>query len=197
MTFQHPREWIARRWFFARFRRRFRELGNGSFIVSPFRIDGAPEIAIGVGTFVQRGVWLYCAGLDGELSTLTIGARCVFGYNNHITAARDVSIGDDVLTANNVFISDSDHGFEDTTTPIMQQPLRVKAPVSIGSGSWIGENACVLGASIGRNCVIGANAVVVTDIPDFSVAVGNPARVVRQFDPLSQQWRKIERACRS
>jgi len=159
-------------------------------IHSPFRLDGASGIDIGQSTLFQRGAWLYCCGIEGEVppASLKVGEGCVFGYNNHITSVRDVEIGDHVLTANNVYISDNVHAYEDISRPIIQQPVKFKAAVSIGSGSWIGENVCIIGASVGKNCVIGANAVVSRDIPDYSVAVGIPAMVIKQYDQQSQKW---------
>lgn len=181
-------EKLARTWFALRHRGSFKHIGGKTVIASPFRLDGPEGISIGSETFVQRGGWLYCRGIDGKPASLTIGDGCVFGYNNHVTAVREVLIGDEVLTANNVFISDNVHGFDDISTPIMHQPVLFKKAVSIGSGSWIGENACIIGASVGRNCVIGANAVVTRDVPDFCVAAGVPAVVIRQYDLASRTW---------
>jgi acetyltransferase-like isoleucine patch superfamily enzyme len=175
-------------WFAARHGASFARLGRTAFMFRPYRIDGAGSIEIGDGTSLQRGGWLYCVSADGEPARLTIGRGCDFGYQNHITCVRSVTIGDHVLTANNVHISDNSHAYEDVTRPILQQPVRFRRAVSIGSGSWIGENVCVLGASIGRNCVIGANAVVTRDIPDFCVAVGIPAVVIRRFDAARGEW---------
>ena len=166
----------------------FRMAGRGAFLFRPFRIDGAEGIEIGERTVMQRGGWLYCCGIDNIPASLKLGKGCVFGYNNHITAVRNVVIGDYVLTANNVYISDNLHGYEDITKPIMHQPVRFKGAVEIGDGCWIGENACIIGARIGKNCVIGANAVVTRDIPDYSVAVGIPAVIIRQWDPQLQKW---------
>lgn len=170
----------------------FRMIGRGAFLFRPFRIDGARGIEMGSKTVLQRGTWLYCCGIEGIPASLKIGKGCVFGYNNHITAVRDVVIGDNVLTANNVYISDNLHGYENITKPILHQPVRFKKSVVIGDGCWIGENACIIGACIGKNCVIGANAVVTHDIPDYSVAVGVPAEVIRQFDPHSKKWISVE-----
>ena len=64
--------------------------------------------------------------------------------------------------------------------------------VEIGEGSWLGENVCVLGTHIGKHCVIGANSVVTKDIPDYSVAVGIPAKVIKRFDLESKSWRRID-----
>ncbi len=162
--------------------------GKRAFISLPFRLDGAESIKLGDFSVVQARGWLYCITVDDLQARLTIGSRCVLGYNNHIAAVREVVIGDDVLTANNVYISDNIHGYEDINTPIMQQSVRFKQSVHIGQGTWIGENVCVIGANIGRNCIIGANSVVTCDIPDFSVAVGVPARVIKQYDQVLCEW---------
>jgi acetyltransferase-like isoleucine patch superfamily enzyme len=184
-------EKICRLWFALRHRSAFAAIGRQSYIVSPFRIDGADSISIGTATFVQRGSWLYCQGIEGKPAGLVIGNRCVFGYNNHITAVRDVVIGDDVLTANNVFIADNVHGYEDIDTPIIDQPVRFRNRTSIGSGSWIGENACIIGASVGKNCVVSANAVVTHDVPDYCVVAGVPASIIRRFDPEKTEWARV------
>lgn len=166
----------------------FKMIGRGAFLFRPFRIDGAGGIEVGQKTIMQRGGWLYCCGIDNVPALLKLGKGCVFGYNNHITAVRNVVIGDYVLTANNVYISDNLHGYKDISKPIMHQPVRFKRAVVIGDGCWIGENACIIGARIGKNCVIGANAVVTSDIPDYSVAAGVPAVVIKKFDQNSQEW---------
>ena len=162
--------------------------GQRAFVGWPFRLDGAGNIKLGDFSVVQARGWLYCVPVNNVSAQLTIGSRCVLGYNNHIAAVREVVIGDDVLTANNVYISDNIHCYEDINTPIMRQPVRFKQSVYIGQGAWIGENVCVIGANIGRNCIIGANSVVTSDIPDFSVAVGVPARVIKQYDHVLCEW---------
>ena len=167
------------------------KLGRGSVIFNSFRLDGEQNIAIGDKVLIQRNAWLYCVGINNEKATLSIGNGCTFGYNNHITSVREVIIGNSVLTANNVYISDNLHDYEDVNRPVIDQPVKFKGPVSIGDGCWIGENVCVIGAKIGRNCVIGANAVVNSDIPDYSVAVGIPARVIKTFDHGRMEWINI------
>lgn len=165
--------------------------GPHAFLHSPYRIEGSTFIRIGANSVMQSGAWLYCVPSDGEKAQLSIGSGCVLGYNNHITAVRDVVIEDDVLTANNVFISDNLHAYEDVATPILHQPVRFKKRVVIGRGCWLGENVCIVGASVGRNSVIGANAVVTDDIPDYCVAIGAPARVIRRFDPVKGAWVRV------
>ncbi len=162
--------------------------GMNSFIHSPFRIDGGENIIIGERSLLQSGTWLYCDPIAPHDGYLKIGSDCVFGYNNHISAVREIVIEDFVLTANNVYISDNLHEYEDITTPIINQSIRFKQSVFIGRGSWIGENVSIIGAKIGRNCVIGANSVVTHDVPDFSVAVGAPAKIIRQYNQEINEW---------
>jgi acetyltransferase-like isoleucine patch superfamily enzyme len=90
-----------------------------------------------------------------------------------------------------VYITDQNHGYEDITIPISKQSQPERA-VSIGDGSWLGHGSVVLpGVTIGRHVVIGANSVVTKDIPDFSVAVGVPAKVIRRFDESRQEWLSV------
>ena len=77
------------------------------------------------------------------------------------------------------------------TIPVIKQGVTSRGAVVIGEGTWIGENANVLSCKVGRNCVVGANAVVISDIPDCSVAVGVPARVVKRYDPVEKRWTKV------
>jgi acetyltransferase-like isoleucine patch superfamily enzyme len=84
-----------------------------------------------------------------------------------------------------VYITDQNHGYGDVDRPISQQTQPEK-PVTIGSGSWLGTGTVVLpGASIGKHVAVGANSVVTGELPDFCVAVGAPARVIRQYSPES------------
>ena len=184
---------LARLLFAQRYRTEFAYLGHNAFLYSPSRIEGANGIHLGDATVLQRGGWLYCVGQGSDGAELKIGQNCVFGYNNHITAIKHVVIGNHVLTANNVYISDNVHMYEDITRPIMNQPIVMKGRVEIGDGCWLGENVAVIGASIGKNCVIGANAVVTSDIPDYCVAVGVPARVIRRYDIQLAVWVSVNR----
>jgi acetyltransferase-like isoleucine patch superfamily enzyme len=112
---------------------------------------------------------------------VTIGDRCLIGRGSGIVGHFSIEIGDDVWTGHNVYITDQNHGYEDVTRPISQQSQPERA-VKIGDGSWLGYGSVVLpGVTIGEHCVIGANSVVTHDVPSFSVAVGVPARVIKQY----------------
>lgn len=171
--------------------RRFRRLGPRAYVVKPLRLNGTQYMSLGRDVRVQTFSWLIAIKLDEHDPELTIGDGCALGDFNHIAAVRRVVFGKNVLTANGVYVSDNLHRFEDIRTPIMDQPVRFKAEVHIGDGTWLGENVCVIGARIGRNCVIGANSVVTKDIPDYCVAVGSPAQVIRRFNLESEKWENV------
>jgi acetyltransferase-like isoleucine patch superfamily enzyme len=114
---------------------------------------------------------------------VVIGDRTVIGRGSHIVGHLSIEIGDDVQTGPYVYITDQNHAYQDPDMPIGRQWPN-DAPVRIGSGSWLGAGAIVLpGSSIGRNVVVGAGSVVTGQLPDFSVAVGSPARVVKRYLP--------------
>src|SRR5665213_3656983 len=158
----------------------FAEMGARTRISPPFRFYGLNQMSLGDEVMINSDCWLQTIpGHGDECSTkLIIKAHAGIGMGAHIAAAKQIVIEEYVLLGRNVHISDHAHAFEDIKIPIMQQDIGSIAPVSIGRGTWLGQNVVVLpGVTIGRHCVIGANSVVKSSIPDFSVAVGAPARV--------------------
>jgi len=195
-------EWMLHR--YARIRTRlftlllagqFREIGSGSRIVPPFRFGGLHEISLVEGVIIHRDCWIHVIAGHGDETApkLTIQSHAAIGMGATISAARRVVIGEHVLLARNVYISDHAHAFANPGVPIRNQGLTGIAPVVIGRHSWLGQNVVVLpGVTIGEHCVIGANAVVNSSIPDFSVAVGAPARVIKRYDPATGTWQRVK-----
>jgi len=169
----------------------FKKLGRGSYFMKKLRLDGARYIEIGHKVTVQKFSWFFAAKIDNIEPQIIIGDGCVLGNFNHIAAVHSVILGKNVLTADKVYISDNLHVYENIMVPIMHQGIKFKATVSIGDGSWIGENVAIIGAKIGKNCIVGANSVVTKDIPDYSVAVGSPAKVVKQYNLQNNKWENI------
>lgn len=140
---------------------------------------------------INYRTWLEAQPLTaGGECRLEIGKGSVIGNYNHIYATRRITIGNHVLIADKVYISDNLHSYGDIHVPIMHQPVKQLKEVHIGNGSWLGEHVCILGAKIGRNCVIGANAVVTRDIPDYCVATGVPARIIKRYCFSTLQWER-------
>ena len=121
-----------------------------------------------------------------------IGDRCLIGKGSGIVGHFEISIGNDVWTGHHVYITDQNHDYRDVTRPISQQSMPERS-VTIGDGSWLGYGVVVLpGASIGKHVVIGANSVVPAgEIPDYSVAVGSPARVVKRWTE-ERGWMSVD-----
>lgn len=174
--------WLSNYW-------RFKRLGFFSYINNSLKINGAQNIEIGRKVLIQYKTWLAAMPLTGNHKPiLMIGDGTVIGNFNHIYATNRIIIGTKVLTADKVYISDNLHGFEDVSKPIISQPLKQVCDVVIGDGAWLGENVCIIGASVGKNSVIGANSVVTKNIPDFCVAVGAPAKIIKRYNIKTKTW---------
>ena len=169
---------------------KFAYIHHDASIKSPLHIDCPSYMYIG-DVVVGYKSWLAAVPLtDAPKCSLTIKDGCILGHFNHIYATGELIIEENVLTADRVYISDNLHGYEDISIPIHKQAIKQNGVVIIGEGSWLGENVCVIGASVGKHCVIGANSVVTKDIPDYSVAVGIPAKVIKKYDFELKQWVK-------
>lgn len=146
---------------------------------------------IAIGSWVSIGSFAVMEALVPDRGvTVHIGDGTYIGHFLRLTAVGGVHIGNEVLIADRVYISDTNHIYEDITEPIKRQGLRDGRRVQIDEGTWIGIGAVVCGdVHIGRNAVVGANAVVVGDVADHTVVAGNPARVVRRHD--GEQWRWV------
>jgi carbonic anhydrase/acetyltransferase-like protein (isoleucine patch superfamily) len=175
--------------------RRFGRFGQGSFIAfPPTTIYNERYIWIGEGTRIGPHVSLSVGMAVGQVPVsdpvVVIGDRCLIGRGSGIVGHLSIEIGNDVFTGHHVYVTDQNHGYEDVTTPIGLQTMPERA-VRVGDGSWLGHGAIVLpGAIVGRHCVVAAGSVVTGSLPDYSVAVGNPARVIRQW--IDGEWRRME-----
>lgn len=179
---------LQRHWFAAFFAHTFKQFGKKVAILNPDIIEGERYISLGDYVSINAKVWLLALRQNDTLPQLVIGERTTIGRFAHIVALREVMIGKNVLIADKVYISDNLHAYEDIAQPIMDQPIVFKKSVKIGDNSWIGENVSVIGASIGKHCIIGANSVVTNDIPDYCVAVGTPAQVIKRYNSTTNQW---------
>ena len=169
---------------------------KAKLVCYPVYMRGKKSIKYGKGLNIGYGCRFDL--LNTEKTTLTIGENCEMGDSCHIVAIESVTIGENCLMASKIFISDCSHGIYDSS-PRCSKPQEAPRhrilhsnPVVIGDNVWIGENVVILaGAQIGNGCVIGANSVVNSKIPDNSIAVGSPARVVKRFDQELGIWVKV------
>ena len=155
-------------------------LGGGVIVDDDCVLDAKGDselgIAIGDGVILGRNTILNCKGGDIEIGGNTnISANCM------LLSESRLCIGENVLIAGMTYIvAGGNHGIERTDIPIISQPCRSKGGVTIGNNCWLGANVTILdGVTIGRDSIIGAGAVVTESIPEFAIAVGVPARVIK------------------
>lgn len=166
---------------------------NARLIRFPIEIRGRKYIDFGAN--LTTGV-----GCRFEAFSKNPTKRIIFGCNVqvndyvHISAMERISIGNNVLMASHIYISDNSHGFykgEHQSSPNEAPILRsyYVAPVEIGDNVWIGEVVIVMpGVTIGKGCIIGANSVVTKSISSYCMAVGQPAKVIKKFDFSINKW---------
>lgn len=134
--------------------------------------------------------------LAGDGPSLFIGENCKMNDRVHIVAHDSVTIGDNVLIASNIFISDTSHGSfaKNSANPDEAPDNRTLCtqPTHIGNNVWIGEGACIMpGVTIGDGCTIGANSVVTKSFPDNTVLAGAPARIIRKWNSKMEKWERV------
>ncbi|GLF95702.1 acyltransferase [Streptomyces yaizuensis] len=168
-------------------RLRFRRLGEGTRLAFPQgTVFGEGWIELGDHCIIGEQVTLTAGmmpGLDlGPDPILTLGNGVVLGRGSHVIADTRVTIGSDTYCGPYVYITSTNHSYDDPDQPVGKQWPRTE-PVEIGPGCWLGTGAVVLpGARLGRNVVVAAGAVVRGEVPDHCVVAGAPARVVRSWD---------------
>jgi acetyltransferase-like isoleucine patch superfamily enzyme len=176
-----PRLWI--KWFVNPF---YHKKGKGAIIRYRTRLDVVPwnQFELGEDSTIED-----FSAINNGVGSVIIGDRTKIGLSNTIIGP--VTIGNDVRLAQNITLSGLNHNYEDVNRPIHIQGVST-ALITIGDGTWIGANVVVLaGVTIGKNCVVAAGSVVTKDIPNYAVAVGNPARVLKQYNPEKQIWEKV------
>jgi acetyltransferase-like isoleucine patch superfamily enzyme len=137
------------------------------------------RLEVGAGVMFEPGVWLTAP----DQARIRIGAGSFLNMGVMVAAMELVEIGEHCMFANGCFVTDGNHRFDDPDKPVPWQGFSTKGPTRIGANVWCGANVVVTsGVTIGERAVIGANSVVTTDIPAFSIAAGAPARVLKRVE---------------
>jgi acetyltransferase-like isoleucine patch superfamily enzyme len=190
-TWRLKRRWYERNAGRSRRRRINRHMAEaGAFIRYP--VEGevlealdSGRLEIGEHTLLEPGCWLTLSP-EGRI---TIGSGCFLNRNTMLAAQELIEVGDHVMFANNCFVGDADHRYDDPSKPVTWQGFEPQGPVRIGSNTWFGVGCVVTGGvEIGERCVIGANSVVTRDLPAGVIAAGAPAKVLREIE-FQGGWR--------
>lgn len=160
--------------------------GKGSVIYRSVRRDIVPFREFSLG---KRSIIEDYAVVNNAVGDVFIGDNSRIGIGN--TVIGPITIGNNVCIGQHVTFSGLNHNYDEIGRPISEQGVNV-APIMINNNVWIGANSVVLaGVNIGEHSIIGAGSVVNRDIPPYSLAVGNPARVVKRFDFEKNEWVKL------
>lgn len=176
-----PRLWVQ--WFVNPF---VHKRGGGSSIKWRTRIDVLPFNKFNLG---KRSVIEDFSTINNGVGDVLIGDNTLVGMSNVIIGP--VTIGNNVILAQNIVVSGLNHDYKDVTLPIYKQKILV-SPIVIEDDCWIAANSVITsGVTIGKHSVVAAGAVVTKSIPPYSVAVGNPAKVIKQYDFTKAEWVKV------
>ncbi|MCK5704637.1 MAG: hypothetical protein KAI29_25970 [Cyclobacteriaceae bacterium] len=154
-------------------------------------IDFGKQLTTGVGCRIEG------FPLNNKGKIIKFGNNIEINDYVHIAGIKSITIGDNVLIASKVFISDIQHGNytgskeHDSPNSRPNDRLLSANPVTIEENVWIGENVTILkGVTIGKGSIIGANSVVTKSIPKGTIATGIPAKAVKKFNENSNKWEK-------
>lgn len=169
---------------------------EGIFTIHPHCDVNNPQClhlgkGVGIGSYTYIGPVLEDHG-NKYNPKIIIGEGTWIGKHSSIAAIDRVEIGKNVLFAGYVHMTDHSHGYEDITRPITPQPLFSKGPIIIEDDCWLGFSCEILsGVHIGKHSIVAARAVVTKDVPPYSIVVGNPARIIKQYNFNTQKWEKV------
>lgn len=176
-----PRSWV--KWMVNPF---FHTQKSGSNIRRRTRIDVFPfnKFELGRNAVIED----FCT-INNGVGDVLIGDETTLGMSNVLIGP--VTIGKQVIIAQNVVISGLNHNYEDVSRSVQAQGVRT-APIVVEDDCWIGANVVITaGTTIGKHCVIAAGAVVTKNVPAFSIAAGNPARIIKKYDQEQKAWVKV------
>lgn len=163
-----------------------RAIGERSFVAKSVKVNGWKWVKVGADSLVCDDCWIVC---NHDHDSVIIGDHCFIGARNFFTAGRRIEIGDFTLTAQGCQFLGASHDYSDPMVPHLAAKVSSEGLIRVGVNCAIGGGAILLAdANVGHGSIVGAGSVVKGFVPPFSLVVGNPARVIKRYDPLVGGW---------
>ncbi len=170
-------------------KQKYKNIGKKTYIDKSVHIIGLKNIRIGSNNIISDDTWLNVNDrTDGKIG-IEIGNNCYIGKRNFFSSSAKITLKDYFMSGINCSLLGSDHLIDEPLKPYIHTGTTNDTSIYIGTNVWFGANVTVIGdVKIGHGSIIGANSLVLKDIPPFSIAVGNPAKVIKRYNFENKKW---------
>jgi acetyltransferase-like isoleucine patch superfamily enzyme len=160
---------------------------RGTVIYHPEKVSIGKGVRLGA----RCDIYVHPRATEEEF-ILSIGDGVHIGHRCNLACTFSLVIEDKVMIGNDVYIADHSHQYQDLDKPIIDQPVTEGLSTKIESGSWICAKAVIMpGITVGSHAVVGAGAIVTKDVKALTVVAGNPAVMIREYDPIAKKWQRV------
>jgi acetyltransferase-like isoleucine patch superfamily enzyme len=166
-------------------------IGINTYIDKSVHLIGLKHIKIGSNNIISDDTWFNVNDREEGKIGIEVGSNCYIGKRNFFNSAAKITLKDYFMSGINCSFLGSDHVIDNPLKPYIQTGTTNDTEIYIGINVWFGANVIVIGdVTIGHGSIVGANSLVLKDIPPFSIAVGNPAKVIKRYDFENKCWTK-------
>ncbi len=174
-------------------KRNCKNIGKNTYIDKSVHIVGLENIRIGSNNIVSDGCWLNVNDRYKDKIGIDMGNNCYIGKRNFFSSGYLIKLGSYTMTSVDCKFLGSSHAIDNPLIPYVTTETITTETITTETNVWLGAGVTILGnVTIGRGSIIGAGSFVLKDIPPFSIAVGNPCKVVKRYDFKLKKWVKIE-----
>jgi acetyltransferase-like isoleucine patch superfamily enzyme len=171
---------------------KYRNTRGARYVDGSAQVLGWRNVRIGRNSVVSEGVWINVTHRREDGIQIEIQDNCFIGRRNTLSSGRIIRIGSYCLTGMDCKFIGSDHIYSDPFSPYVSTGATKECAIDVGVNCWFGANVIIIGQSrIGYGSIIGANTLIVGDVPAFSLVVGTPGRVVKRYDIETRKWIEI------
>lgn len=170
-----------------------KDIGKNTYIDKSVSVLGWKNVSIGRYSALSQDVWININHPSSNSKQCTIGDFCYIGKRNFFSIGKNISIGSYTMTSVDCKFLGSNHMFDDPYKPYLVASCTSSDNIIIGVNVCLSSNVTIIGnVNVGYGSIIGASSLVNKDIPPFSIAVGNPCKVIKRYDFKANKWVRIQ-----